>query len=527
MATTTTKNGSTWNTIHFNGPYPTKILYSTALAPDRPLRGKINRYNDAAKEIQRLLKETLDANEGFRAFGARWSLSNIAHHKDRMHFNENMNIKISITDNDMHAGSGFKSDDLFFLQCGNKIKEISEFIIREGKSLKTSGASNGQTIGGAVSTGVHGSALGVGSVQDFVVGINLIIGPNPTDIVYLERKSQPALSDAFAASIHARVVRDDKLFNAALVGLGSFGFIHGVVIEAEDLYLLNRYVRKVDKSVAMELATTMNFKESDFKITGETDASGKPSEPYHYKIFINPYNNNADYVVEIMYKKPFRENYPDPIPRIQTALYKDLILLFNKIAANHKNSIPKLIKLLQGDILPKVDEDTIGTLGEIFDDAINQGPAFACSVGVDHKDAKKTLDLLVDLARNEGPVPGIYGMRFVKASKATLAFTKFPVTCMLEMDGVLWQGNNKIISLEEFSKRMIEVLIDAGIEFTIHWGKNAAWSFPDLIEKMYGPNADDWKTQRAKLLSPEAARLFSNEFLKVTQLADVHAGVFA
>src|SRR5690606_6994376 len=142
---------------------------------------------------------------------------------------------------DMHSNSAFNKEDLFFFECGNKIKEVSEFVRRGGKSLKTCGASNGQTIAGALATGVHGSALDVGAVQDFVVGINLIIGPDPDDIIYLERESEPALNDLFASNINARVIRDDELFNAAVVGLGSFGFIHGIVVETENLYLLNRY----------------------------------------------------------------------------------------------------------------------------------------------------------------------------------------------------------------------------------------------------------------------------------------------
>jgi hypothetical protein len=263
----------------------------------------------------------------------------------------------------------------------------------------------------------------------------------------------------------------------------------------------------------------MNFKDSDFKFPLEVDADGKPNQPYHFKIFINPYNNDANYVVEIMYKKEFRTDYPDPIPRIQTALYKDLILLFGKIAARHKNSIPRLIKLLEGDILPRIDDDVTGTLGEIFDDAINQGPAFACSVGVDLKDSQKALEILVNLAKQEGPVPGIFAMRFVKASKATLAFTKFPVTCMLEIDGVLWKGNQRIISLENFCKRIIEVLIQNGIKFTIHWGKNAAWSFPGLVEEMYDANVTEWKEQRRSLLSENLTKLFSNDFLRDTHLS--------
>ena len=80
-----------------------------------------------------------------------------------------------------------------------------------------------------------------------------------------------------------------------------------------------------------------------------------------------------------------------------------------------------------------------GTIAEIFWDAPYQGPAFACAVGIDHTYSLQALELLAALARDEGPVPGIYAMRFIKQSKATLAFTKFPVTCMLEIDGLIWK----------------------------------------------------------------------------------------
>lgn len=128
----------------------------------------------------------------------------------------------------------------------------------------------------------------------------------------------------------------------------------------------------------------------------------------------------------------------------------------------------------------------------------------------------------MNLAKQEGPIPGIFGLRFVRGSKATLAFTKFSVTCMIEIDGVLWKGNQRIISLENFGKRMIEVLIQNGIKFTIHWGKNAAWSFPGLVEEMYGANVTAWKKQRSSLLSENLGSLFSNNFLRNINLSTVN-----
>ncbi|MDF2188264.1 FAD-binding protein [Paraflavitalea sp. CAU 1676] len=519
MATTTKHEVGTWDTFHHNGPFPTKVQYNTSLEGKGNMPSLIDRYNDAAAEMQRLLKTALDAGEGFRAFGSRWSMNNIAHQKDNMHFNALMNLKKPVLEDEMQAGSVYQFANLFFVQCGNVIKDLHQFAFDHGKSLRCTGASNGQTIGGCLSTGVHGSALDVGAVQDWVVGLNLIIGPNPDDIVYLERHTDPALNAVFAGRIKARVIRNDELFNAALVGLGSFGFIHGVVIHTEDRYLLKRYVKRINKDVALQLAATMDFANSTFTIPGETDANGKGNRPFHYKIFINPYVDDPEYVVEAIYKKPFVLAYPDPLPRIKTAVYRDLIILFMKIAEKFKNSIPKLIKVLQASVLPPVDLEVTGTLGEIFWDAPFQGPAYAIAVGIDNANAPRALDLLCKLAREEGPIPGIYAMRFVKQSKATMAFTRFPVTCMLEIDGLIWKGKkNKLISLEEFCTRTIEVLKNANIPFTIHWGKNADWSFPGLVQHMYGNKAITWMEHRSALLNEKTAKLFSNKFLEDTGL---------
>ena len=519
MATTKKTSIQKWDTIHNNGPFASKLLLETKNEKSRVIPGAMDRYNDTALEIQRLLQEAIDQREGFRAFGSRWSLSNIAHHPDRVHFNAGMNLKFDPRPQDCHHASPYQETNLFFVQCGNTIKEISEFIAKKGKSLKTSGASNGQTIAGCISTGVHGSALDVGSVQDYVVGINLIIGPKPKDNIYLERHTRPALADAYIKQFNARIIRNDDLFNSALVGLGAFGFIHGVVVEAEDQFLLQRYVKKIPKKEALKLATTLNFEGTTAFLKDEKDAFGKGLRPYHFKIFVNPYHDDGEFVVELIYKKPFKDSYPDPLPKVKKAIYTDLITLFIKIAQRRPKKIPKLIKALSKGtaIMPRVDSKTLGTLKETFWDAQHKGPAFACAVGVDHKDAAKALQVLSKLTQ-QNPIPGIYAMRFVKASEATLAFTKFSTTCMIEIDGVNWEAKGRIISLNTFCRRMLEVLEANNIAYTIHWGKNANWSKPNLLSDMYGSKALDWLNHRSALLTKKMAQVFSNDFLKTIQL---------
>ncbi|AEE49803.1 FAD-binding protein [Haliscomenobacter hydrossis] len=508
-----------WDTFHNNGERDTKMLLNTRLAKAGSMPA-IELYKDAAQEIQRLIKAAADEGEGLRAYGSAWSLSHIAHHPDRMQYNRSMNIKMPILPGNLHADSEYQAENLFFIQCGNIIRQISEYLFEHGKSLKTTGASNGQTIAGAISTGVHGSAFDFGAVPDYVVGLNLIVGPNTDDIVYLERASKPALNDAFATQINARVIRNDDLFNAALVGLGSFGFIHGVVIEVEDRYLLKRYVRKIDKETALKVADTLNFEELAAIFPEEIDGNGQARRPYHYKVFINPYKENDPYVLEVWYKNAYHDNYPDPKVVLKKTLYQDLLTLFIKVIGKSPHIIPSLINLLKEQFLPPLDTIVEAPLKDICWNALHQGPAFACSVGIDQRDSSKATALLIELV-NKFPIPGICCLRFVKASTASLGFTKFPVTCAMEMDGVLWKGTDQIISPEKFYWKFIETLKENDIPFTLHWGKNAAWDFPGLAEHMYGADAiRNWKTQRSALLGKAMAKVFSNDFLDTLGLSE-------
>jgi FAD binding domain len=523
MANTITRHVSDWNNYHFNGPFPTKVLLD--IDTDRNIVSLIDRYNDSRHEIQLLIKDSIDNNERFRAYGSSWSLSNIAHQGDRMLFNSRLNIKIEIADNQLHASTAFKSENLFLFQCGITVKEISEFLFKKRKSLKTCGASNGQTIAGAISTGVHGSAIDVGAVQDFVVGIQLITGPGPNNIVYLERETRPALNDDFAKTINSRVIRNDSLFNAALVSLGSFGVIHGVVIEAEDIFLLKRYVKKISKTDALQIAKTMDFTNATFKIKEEVQNDGTVTRPYHYKLYINPYNSGEDFVTEIIYKKPYRSDYPNPVAFIKKSIFIDIPVWVANFAAKHKRIIPKILEALKTEAFPAVDDDIEGTLGEIFWDTSQSSAAFGCGFGIDTSDTTKALDLFINLMNEKGPIPGILSMRFVKASEGTLAFTKFPTTCILEVDGVPWKGNENMITLDDFLSAVITTFKDNNINFTLHWGKNAPWSFPNLVDIMYGEADDEWKDLRSVLLSKQMADLFSNDFLNTVKLSDYRVNV--
>ena len=75
------------------------------------------------------------------------------------------------------------------------------------------------------------------------------------------------------------------------------------------------------------------------------------------------------------------------------------------------------------------------------------------------------------------------------------------------------------MSLEEYSRRIIEVLKQNDIPFTIHWGKNSDWAYPNLVTHMYGEKkVNDWKQARSTILSDDMAELFANKFIKTVGL---------
>lgn len=93
------------------------------------------------------------------------------------------------------------------------------------------------TVAGAISTGSHDSAIHFGSIQEHVKGIHLVI---PGETVYLQRTSDPVLTEDYVKnSLGAdRLINSDDMFNAALVSFGSFGVVHGYLLETEKIFKL-------------------------------------------------------------------------------------------------------------------------------------------------------------------------------------------------------------------------------------------------------------------------------------------------
>jgi hypothetical protein len=484
-----------WENRHETFTQPLIDLYD--LENDQggtPLEG----YNDTTKGIQAILADAIKNNTSVRALGSGWSFTPIAATNGIM-----LNTKLLNSLFPMSAAStapAYTGDPakLLFVQSGNGIWEMEAWLQKAGLSLKGCGASNGQTVAGAMSTGTHGSAFNFGATQEYVVGIHLIV--SPTRHVYLERKSYPVASAAFVADIQAELVRDDDLFNATLVSFGSFGFIHGLMIETETNYLLEAYRLRLPMDASLlHIMQTLDFSNSNLPCGKEV--------PYHFSVLVNPYDIDKGAFVTVMYKRPYTTAYQPPKNNnAGIGPGDDAPVFIGTLTQALPSLVPTVVtKLIDSNYAPY--DKQLGTLGQIFDNTDTRGKVLSTALGFSLDQVAKVYQLVLDLNKAKGPFVGVLSFRFAKQSKGTLAFTRYDPTCVLELDSVFSPETY------DFYNAFWDALDQANIPHTFHWGKISGWT-PEKMQKAYGSNLDAWISARNTLLDKAGQAIFTNDLMK-------------
>src|SRR6266496_3499598 len=450
-------NRTDWENKHETFVEKIKDLYIVA---NETSLNALDSYIDSTKGFQSIIRDSINNNIPIRCLGAGWSWTRIATATNGLMLDtKQLNTTMTISAESVLSTYTGDIKKLLFAQCGNGIWELSRELKPKQLSLKTSGASNGQTIAGAMSTGAHGSAFDFGAVQDFVV------------------------------------------FNAALVSFGSFGIIHGVMIETEDLFLLECYMKRMPYDDSLKhIMHTLDFSNANLPCGNE--------RPYHFQVNINPYDLENGAYVYSFYKRPYRDNY---IPHLTNEAGigpgDDAACFVGRLTQEIPALVPTIVnKLLAGALKPF--DKVFGILGEIFDNTTLHGKLLSAAIGISIDDVNRVVDLLLEMIKTKGPFACLFSFRFVKKTKATLGFTHFDHTCVFEMDGVFSDETSRFFG-EVWNK-----LDEENIAYTTHWGKMSELDF-QKINKMYGDdNVDAWIEARNKLLDIDNLKVFTNPILK-------------
>jgi len=487
----------TWENRHETFKEAIKDLYELG---NDPMLNALEAYIDTTKGLQQIIGEAIAGKVPLRALGSGWSWTKIATAESGIMLDTKpLNMIFDISQHSVNPLYKGDVKKLFLAQCGNGVWELSRFLKTRFLSLKTSGASNGQTIAGVSATGAHGSAFDVGAVQDFVVGLHIIV--SPARHIWLERRSNPVVGPSFIQHLQTELVQDDDLFNAALVSFGSFGIIHGVMIETEDVFLLESYMSRMPYDDTLKkLMQTLDFSNARHLPCGN-------ERPYHFSVQINPYDMDKGAYVTTMYKRPYTAGYKPPVKNASgLGPGDDAPCFIGQLTQVIPSAVPLLVnKLLAGALVPY--EKQFGILSEIFDNTTLHGKLLSAAIGIPIEQVARVTELLLALNKTDGPFCGLFAYRFIKKSKATLAFTRYDFTCILELDAAF---SDETYAFYTKTWKMLE---DAGIPFTFHWGKINELDF-SRIKNMYGADADAWIDARNKLLDADTRKVFTNATLQ-------------
>jgi hypothetical protein len=509
---------------------------------------RAKRWRPGMMAIQQIIRDAESRNMPVRALGACWSLSRAAVTEGCLLNTKPLNvIEVGMRPehceqaflNDLRNSEGKSpADFLVFAQCGATIAELNQELEPRGLALITSGAANGQTICGAISTGTHGAHWKFGAIHDFILGIHLISHQGESH--WIEPASRPVMAKSFCDILGATLVRDDQLFYAALVSFGSFGVIHAVVLRSEPLYLLEQHtVPRHFNSVMDALPDLHNIAHK----LDLVDIFGKVSSApvHHFEMVLNPfalhptsggpkeYRDGMGAYVRYMFKRS-----PPDLQKFSPS--DSLIGLKSKTtsASNEAFSILQRLDMLtpfwsgsdlaaqiskliiDGFLLPDDPDTHLGTIltpGGTFAASGLPGRGLSCELGIAGKDLFKAIDILIR-ELHAFPLACMPSLRFVGGSKALLAPTFFePYTCMMEFPASL--SDRTLTGYH----RIWQALERNDIAFTFHWGQCQSWGPTPLLarqrlEHVFGQRVIDWLQARDKFLPPKARRTtFAGELL--------------
>lgn len=145
-------------------------------------------------------------------------------------------------------GTALRREDvaagLVHVEAGIKIHELNCLLFGSGLAMPTLGGSRGQSVAGAMSTGVHGGDVNLPPLADAIAAIHLVgAGGQEWWIEPASRRiTDPrAMADLRTRGTFCRRIRieySDDLFNSVLVSMGCAGIIYSVVLRARRAFNL-------------------------------------------------------------------------------------------------------------------------------------------------------------------------------------------------------------------------------------------------------------------------------------------------
>ena len=195
-------------------------------------------------DIVGIVQDAEAKGKHIRVVGSGWAFEDIAYSPDFMVSLARLHSVLDyVTDPTTGALLSLTRPNgrsLVHVEAGMKVATLNAQLAKRGLAMPTLGGSNGQSIVGALSTSTHGADFAEPPFCDLIHAMH-VVGVGGQEY-WIERETAPITSSARLGRVlpcpDTLVVRDDEAFDAIAVGLGRFGIVYSVVLEAVPAYSL-------------------------------------------------------------------------------------------------------------------------------------------------------------------------------------------------------------------------------------------------------------------------------------------------
>jgi hypothetical protein len=467
---------------------------------------------------QSLLGDALDTCQSLRPVGSSWSFSDIVRPDGTVLETAGNNRIFAVAADQVVPGSPLTDHRLVLAGGGTKIAELNHWLEAHGLSLRTSGAHNGQSLAGAMATGVHGSVVDYGPFHNQICGLHLVTGPDTS--VWIEPASAPALAEDFALGFASEVIRDDNLFAATVVHLGGMGIVNAVLLNVAPMFL----VEEIQQKIVIDRRWIDDLQEGRFEAIGarmQGCFTGHEDErPYYVEFILDPFH---------------------PFDR------KAMIRLFYGISSKGAGTTPRDRDEPGGEVLNLIGLGVATTLAQHEDSDLDQidvpgltrtffatrpipttmpptrvistwdqanGPAkkypfplFNAAFALPRARLAEALDVMLGVAAEAEHPSFVFTLRFTNKGHGALAFTRFDQNVVINLDGL------RRPVCEAATARVAAQLKATGIPFSQHWGKQGEITKAD-VDRDFGAGVDAWKAARAQLVAPDVQAYLDSAALR-------------
>jgi hypothetical protein len=441
---------------------------------------------EVAADVLALLQQARAAGAQVRPLGAGWSPSPISIvERGWLVETRRLNRCFRLVESDVAPGQN--AANLMLVQAGATIDEVNDSAEELGLSLKTGGASNGQTLAGACATGTHGSVLIAGGIQDHVRAVQVV---TPSGVFWVE-PTRPVMAPEFVTATGSTIFRDDDVFAACQVAVGAMGFVTAMVIECVPIYM----VRNIQKRGRIERRHITQLAHGDFRAFSREMALDE--QPHFVQVIVNPFAPfSRDALLRFLYLRDFDPTIPPP-PRPMTGAGFDALTLIGKAMAGFDVLRADILQLamragyaMQRDI---GDPQAVATWGNTTEPHNPIANLFNGSVTMARSELERAFDPLIE-AFVSGGGGTVVTLRFMRRAAGLLAPARFADNVVIDFDGPRSDVSHR-------SYRAVVTRLDAmDVRFTRHWGKtndlNAA-----RVARDYGEDYDRFRAAQRRLLS--------------------------